>query len=345
MLFHCLGRVQRAVFLTIALATTSGFDALAADQAGASVVYDAELTDFDYPFAVSEFVLNSQRQSLVMRYMDVKPEAGATGKVAVLLHGKNFAGFYWREVAQDLLRSGYRVVIPDQIGFGKSSKPENYQYSFAQLALNTQNLLSAIGVMEYVLVGHSMGGMLATTMALDYPDKVSKLVLINPIGLEPYLSYVEIKDPQFFFVQEMAKTPDKIRDYQRKNYYDGEWKPAYEALIQPHLGWLNSKDKARVAWNNALTYMPIFAEDITARFSQLRTPTRLIIGTRDRTGPGRGWKKPGVTYQLGLYQQLGKAAAEAIPNAQLYELEGLGHMPQIEDFARFQPVFAKAMSR
>ena len=89
--------------------------------------------------------------------------------------------------------------------------------------------------------------------------------------------------------------------------------------------------------------MPIFAEDIASKFSKIDVPTHLIIGTRDRTGPGRNWKKDGVDHKLGQYQHLGKQAAQAIPNATLYELAGLGHMPQIEDYEKFKPVFLKSM--
>jgi pimeloyl-ACP methyl ester carboxylesterase len=60
--------------------------------------------------------------------MDVGPRLTSKGAV-VLLHGKNFAGFYWERIAHDLIQKGYRVIIPDQIGFGKSSKPENCKSS------------------------------------------------------------------------------------------------------------------------------------------------------------------------------------------------------------------------
>lgn len=307
-----------------------------------ALAFDAELSGFEYPFKVHTFEFSSQQQIVKMRYMDVGRNSDKNQKVAVLLHGKNFSGYYWEEVAALLLEHGYRVIIPDQIGFGKSSKPQHYQYSFAQMALNTQQLLKNREVEKYKVVGHSMGGMLATTLALTDPN-VSDLILINPIGLEPYLDYVQLKDPDFFYQMEINKTEEKIRNYQKANYYDGKWKPEYERLIQPHIGWLNGQDKKLIAWNNALTYMPIFAEDITAKFMKISVPTHLIIGTRDRTGPGRNWKKEGVTYKFGQYQQLGKEAAKAIPNAKLYELKGLGHMPQIEDYETFKPVFLKSM--
>lgn len=302
------------------------------------LVYDAMLTKFEYPFTVKTFSLRSQRQDLTMAYMDVNPTAK---KVVVLMHGKNFSGYYWERIARELKSKGYRVIIPDQIGFGKSSKPEHYQYSFYNLALNSAKLLDFLEISSFAVVGHSMGGMLATHFTYLYPKKVQKLVLLNPIGLEPYLQYAKFKDPDFFYSMEKIKTPEKMRAYQKKNYYDGKWRPAYEKLLEPHIGQMQGPDWERVAWNNALTYGPIFSEDITSKFSKIKTPTFLIIGTRDRTGPGRHWKKDGVKHQLGRYDQLGKAAAKAIKNAKLYELPGLGHMPQFEDYEKFLKAFSQ----
>jgi len=299
-------------------------------------VFDKELSSFNYPFDVKVFNLQSQNQTLKMRFMDIGDKKG---KVALLLHGKNFSGYYWQRIAQDLANRGYRVVIPDQIGFGKSSKPSYYQYSFSQLSLNTQLLLENLGIDTYTLVGHSMGGMLAVNMAYLYEKSVDKLVLINPIGLEPYLDYVKYKDTNFFYGREMNKTIEKIRAYQQKNYYAGKWAPEYENLLEPFKGWLNSNDWGIVAWNNALTYGPIFSEDITPLLSKITTPTHLIIGTRDRTGPGRGWMKDGADHKLGQYQILGMKAQEKIKNSKLYELPGLGHMPQFEDYAKFSSAF------
>ena len=309
-----------------------------ADLAKSSkLTFDAELSNFNYPFNVKSFNLHSQNQSLKMRYMDVGDKKSS--KVIVLLHGKNFAGFYWEKIAKELMTRGYRVIIPDQIGFGKSSKPHNYAFSFSQLALNTQSLLEHLGIKKYSVVGHSMGGMLAVNISYLYGDKVDKLILINPIGLEPYLDYVKFKDSDFFFKKELAKTVEKIRNYQKKNYYDGKWNDAYEKLLTPFKGWLNGNEWKYVAWNNALTYAPIFSEDIVSKFPKIKNETHLIIGTRDRTGPGRFWKKEGVKYKLGQYQYLGKQAHRKIKNSKLYELKGLGHMPHFEDYKRFSKVF------
>ncbi|WP_207234256.1 alpha/beta fold hydrolase [Pseudobacter ginsenosidimutans] len=118
-------------------------------------VLDIMLTNYDYPFEVHFLNLKSQNQELKMAYMDVHPRQ-ANGKTVVLLHGKNFNGAYWKGTVEALTAEGYRVVVPDQIGFGKSSKPEGYQFSFQQLAQNTKAVLDELKIDKICLLGHSM---------------------------------------------------------------------------------------------------------------------------------------------------------------------------------------------
>ena len=98
----------------------------------AALKYDGTLSEFPYPYAVKHFAVDSQGQSLDMGYMYL-PSA-ANKPVVVLMHDKNFNGAYWQSTAEHLHAQGYGVLIPDQIGFGKSSKPVDYQYSFSAFA-------------------------------------------------------------------------------------------------------------------------------------------------------------------------------------------------------------------
>ncbi|HEY1121931.1 MAG TPA: alpha/beta hydrolase, partial [Haloferula sp.] len=143
---------------------------------------DAGLTDFKYPFEVQELPLKEQGHELKMAYMDVKPSAAANGRPVLLLHGKNFSGAYWERTAKELSGRGFRVILPDQIGFGKSSKPTDIQYSFQMMAAHTKALLDHLGIDKATVVAHSMGGMVGTRFALMYPAVAEKLVLVNPIG-------------------------------------------------------------------------------------------------------------------------------------------------------------------
>lgn len=295
--------------------------------------FDAELSASKYPYPVAYFELATQRQKLRLAYMDVKPAATANGKTVLLLHGKNFSGAYWRKTIEVLAGRGYRVIAPDQIGFGKSSKPAGYQFSFQALAENTQALLASLGVERVSVVGHSMGGMLAVRLALMYPSQVEKLALVAPIGLEDWKrAGVKPRTVDDWYAAELKATPDSIREYQKKSYYGGQWKPEYEELIQLAAGSTHHSDYPKVAWCSALLYDMIWNQPIVYELPDLKVPTLLVIGLRDRTAVGSTWASPEVAAKLGDYTQLGKRAHAAIPSSRLVELPGIGHLPQVEAF-------------
>ncbi|MGA2795745.1 MAG: alpha/beta fold hydrolase, partial [Roseiarcus sp.] len=173
--------LSRCLFLTVAALLSCQ---AIADASKEGPAYGPELQGFDYPYPVKQFTFASQGQNLHMAYMDVSP-AAPRGAV-VLLHGKNFCGATWEATIKVLSDAGYRVVVPDQIGFCKSSKPAHYQFSFQQLARNTQAMLASLGVEKATIVGHSTGGMLGIRYALMYPEQVRQLVLVDPIGLEDW---------------------------------------------------------------------------------------------------------------------------------------------------------------
>jgi pimeloyl-ACP methyl ester carboxylesterase len=297
---------------------------------------DALLTTYDYPYPVSHYAFKAQGQDLDMAYMDVKPEGTPNGKTVVLLHGKNFGANYWKRTIKDLTAGGYRVIAPDQIGFGKSSKPEYLQFSFAALADWTNQLLDQAGVKTYDLVGHSMGGMLATRIALMYPDRVEKLALVNPIGLEDWKTMIPYASVDDWYERELKATPDTFRNYQKNVYFDGQWKPEYEELIEIPSGWTKGQDWPLIAWNSALLYDMIVNQPVVYEFKNLKMPTLLIIGTRDRTAIGRdAVKDETVKANMGRYDRLGKTIAQQIPNAKLVEFDNVGHMPQIEVYDKY----------
>lgn len=295
---------------------------------------DINLENYEYPFAVSYINLSAQQQSLKMAYMDVKP-GKPNGKTVVLLHGKNFNGAYWRETAKVLSDKGYRVVIPDQVGFGKSSKPPYFQYTFQQLAQHTKGLLDSLGIAKAAVLGHSMGGMLATRFALMYPETTWKLILENPIGLEDWKLKVPYQSVNDWYRRELGQSYDKIKNYQLKSYYDNQWKPAYDEWVNVLAGWTLNKDYSLIAWNAALTYDMIFTQPVVYELEKLKVPTLLIIGTRDRTALGKEHASAADQKTMGLYNELGKQTAAQIKGSVLKELDNVGHLPHIESFERF----------
>ncbi|WBL26827.1 alpha/beta fold hydrolase [Zunongwangia sp. HGR-M22] len=292
------------------------------------------LEDYEYPYPVSFYHFNAQQHEYKMAYMYIKPK-NDNGKTVTLLHGKNFNGAYWETTINALTKEGFNVLVPDQIGFGKSSKPEYFQYTFLQLAENTKGLIDSLGIKETTILGHSMGGMLATRFTLMYPEVTKNLVLVNPIGLEDWKLKVPYQSVDDWYKNEIGKTYEDIKSYQKESYYAGEWNEDYAKWAKLLAGWTLNEDYERIAWNAALTYDMVFTQPVVYEFSQIRVPTLLIIGTRDRTALGKNLVSKEVKAGMGLYDQLGKTTQKKIPNAKLVEIRNTGHLPHIEVFEKF----------
>jgi pimeloyl-ACP methyl ester carboxylesterase len=290
------------------------------------------MENYAYPFPVRYLDFEIEGQDVRMGYMDVKPAARANGETVVLMHGKNFFGAYWADTIRFLSRHGFRVVVPDQIGFGKSSKPDIY-YSFHLLAHNTRRLLDELNVDKAAVLGHSMGGMLAARFALMYPSVTAKLILENPIGLEDYRLKVPFKTMEALYQDVLGYTEESIRTYHKTYYVD--WKDEYETYVQVHYRWTLSGEYPRLAWASALTYQMVYTQPVVYEFPAIKTPTLLIIGQEDRTTLGRGELSQGVLATMGQYPQLGKKTAAAMQNAKLAELDNVGHIPHLEARQRF----------
>src|SRR5678810_684446 len=116
------------------------------------------LEDVPYPHPVKYMPLTLYSHDVRMAYMDVSPAAQANGRTVVLLHGMNFYGEYWSGTIDVLRKQGFRVVVPDQIGFGRSSKPI-IPYNFHDMAADTRRVLQQLKIERVMIVGHSMGGM------------------------------------------------------------------------------------------------------------------------------------------------------------------------------------------
>jgi pimeloyl-ACP methyl ester carboxylesterase len=293
--------------------------------------YGPELEGFDYPYPVKQFSFASQGQNLRMAYMDVAPTARARGTI-VLLHGKNFCGATWETSISVLSHAGYRVIVPDQIGFCKSSKPAAYQFTFQQLAHNTRALLVALGVEKATIVGHSTGGMLAIRYALTYPEAVRQLVLVDPIGLEDWKTKgVPSISVDEWAARELKTTAESLRAYEQATYYSGQWKPEYQRWVDMLAGMYRGPGRAAVAWDSALLDDMIYTQPVLYELGELAVPTLLFVGDKDNTALGKDLAPPQLGLRLGDYPTLGKNAVRLMTTAKLIEFPDLGHAPQMQD--------------
>ncbi|RYD79324.1 MAG: alpha/beta hydrolase, partial [Sphingobacteriales bacterium] len=213
--------------------------------------------------------------------------------------------------------------------------PFSYHYSFQQLAQNSKLLLDSLGIRSFCLLGHSMGGMLAARFALMYPGMVEKLVLENPIGLEDWKTVVAYTSVDKNYQSELKQDYETVKKYQLDNYYNGKWKDEYDEWVYLLTGWTKHPSYPTIAWNNALTSDMVFTQPVLYEFKNIKSPTLLMIGTRDRTAIGKNNAPDSIRKTLGQYQLLGKATQHKISGSKLVEFEDVGHLPHIESFDRF----------
>ena len=306
---------------------------------------DALLADFDYPHPVQRYNFQSQGQPVTMAYMDVRPTQ-PNGKTVVLLHGKNFCGATWEDTIGPLRDAGYRVIVPDQIGFCKSTKLQAYQFGLHQLAANTHALLASIGVERPIVVGHSMGGMLALRYALMYPRETTGLVVVNPIGLEDWKAKgVPFVPVDQLYERELKTSFESIKKYQQATYYGGEWKPTYDRWVKMLAGMYAGEGGKLVAWNQALTSDMVLSQPVIYEIDQIAVPTVLMIGQKDTTAIGKDRAPPEAAKTLGNYPELGRMAHARIKGSVLVAFVELGHSPQVQDPGRFNKALIEELAR
>lgn len=302
------------------------------------------LENWPYPYPVQYYSLIIEGELVRLGYMMIEPAGTPLGRNVVLLHGKNFSGNYWESTAKALAAAGFRVIIPDQIGFGKSSKPD-IAYSFDLLAETTAKLLDQLGAQKVALVGHSMGGMLAVRFARTYPERTTHLVLANPIGLEDYRLSIPPQSLESLLEEEMTLTaPEKIRAFY-KNYVV-DWKSeVFEPFVEVRMRLALSGEYPRWAKASARTYQMIYQQPVRYELNALHLPTLLVIGQKDRTVVGKSHATPEAIKQLGNYPALGKAAAKDIAGSELFEMENVGHIPHLEAPEAFQERLIKFLQK
>jgi len=322
--------------LAAALCLALPASALRAQNQQGNASFGTDLERFAYPWPVEHFAVTVGATPARMAYMDEQPET-PNGRTAVLLHGKNFCAATWEGTARALLEAGYRVVIPDEIGFCKSSKPREAQYTFAMLAHFTHELMTARGIGDAVVIGHSTGGMLAMHFALMFPDAVEQLVLVNPPGLTDRMAEGVPYVPLHELVEQERQTDfASIKGYQRDVYYHGQWEPRYDRWVTMLAGQYASDNGEDVAFAQAKLSEMILTQPVSHRLEQLSMPVMLMVGMLDTTTFGKGQAPQLVAERLRPIPDLAPEAAARLPDARLVTFPELGHSPQVEAPARFE---------
>jgi pimeloyl-ACP methyl ester carboxylesterase len=278
--------------------------------------------DVPYPYPTSVLPIQLYGQDLRISYMDVPPLGQPNGRTVVLLHGHNFAGFYFGGPIDAIRKEGFRVVVPDQIGYGRSSKPI-MPYNFSDMARNTRLILQSLKIDRAMVIGHSMGGMLAARFATQYPAMVERLVLYNPIGLVDSRFDRPLENANDAYKRILASSYDSVKTGLMRYvaHRPAAWNPQFESYTRVRYAWTLSADWPRLAMVQTLTGQVLYLDPVVADWAHIKAPT-LVFGGAEDILPG----------SAALFKERMKFVADTIPNGngRLHLIPDLGHVPHLE---------------
>jgi pimeloyl-ACP methyl ester carboxylesterase len=323
---------MRRILLAISAAALLVLPCLSASAAEREP-YGIGLEGFAYPYPVSMLPLVNDGEQVRMAYMDIAP-AQPNGRVVLLLHGRNFPSSYWAPVVKTLNDAGYRVVVPDQIGFGKSSKPLS-DLHFDTLARNTMALLDHLDIAKTDIVAHSLGGMLGVRIARAYPDRVTHLVLAAPIGLEDYRLYVPPTPTEKILENEDKLTADGYRKQLETNYSLKLPPDQVTPFIDARFNIKGSAEYPR--WLRAFvsSAQMIYREPVVHEIPLITEPTLFIMGSDDHNAPGRPNAPEALRSKMGHNAELAQALSAKMQNARAEVIPDAGHLVFLDAPTKF----------
>ena len=327
-------RIFRRIFLgAICAALLACSFAPASAELAEREPYGIDLEGFPYPYPVNLLPLVNDGEQLRMAYMDVAA-AKPNGRTVVLMHGRNFPSSYWAPVIRTLSNAGYRVVVPDQIGFGKSSKPSG-ELHFDTLARNTVALLDHLHIAKAEIVAHSMGGMIAVRIARAYPDRVAHLVLTAPIGLEDYRQYVPPTPTEKIMESEDKLTPEGYRRQLETNYALKMPPDEVTPFIDARFNLKESAEYPRWLRAYVNSGQMIYREPVVHEIPLITQPTLFIMGADDHNAPGRANAPEALRPKMGQNAALAQALAARMPDAHAEVIPNAGHIVFLDAPAKY----------
>ena len=286
---------QRLTTLAVALGILLVLSTTASAQATAPAIQDKTATIY----------------GAKIRYL----EAGS-GPVVILLHGLGADSSSWQSNITALAQK-YRVIAPDQIGFGKSDKPFiNYRVGTLVDFLN--GLMKELKVDRAALVGNSLGGFTAAAFALAYPEKVDKLVLVDAAGY----SVPKETDPRTFNVLNPS-TREGVKQVMSIVFYNKQLFANDVAVDALYTKKMQAGDGYTV---QMFIESILRGEDVLdGKLDKIKQPTLLVWGREDALTP----------------LALGERFNKDIKGSQLFILDKCGHVPQMEKAAEFNTALLK----
>ena len=239
-------------------------------------------------------------------------EAGS-GPVVVLLHGLADEAGVWQPVIAPLVQAGYRVIVPDQIGHGRSDKPL-LGYRLATFTDFIHAFLTELKIEKAILVGNSLGGWVGTDFAIRYPEKIAALVNVCGPGYADLPKMIEVSLDNLRLssrVQAKALIPYLFHDAEKWGTDE-----VVDGLI---LQRVINGDGHTI--DSFIESMHRGEDAVDGKLGQVKVPTFLLWGASDRIVPVK----------------IAERYHRDIRGSKMHVIPRCGHMPQVECPGDFTP--------
>lgn len=235
------------------------------------------------------------------------------GDVIVMLHGIPTWSYLYNRVVP-YLSPNVRVICPDLIGYGNSDQRDCFDRSIRAQAKMVAALLDALGIEKATVLGHDIGGGAALVFAIDYPERLEKLVLTNIVAYHtwPNAGMIELGDP--FWVE---REPADVVKFARERNFAGYDQPEIDVIFQPYM----SKTGMISLIRNASGLSTNHTMELVDLHSTIKARTLLLWGAKDE------WQEPWIADRL----------TQEIPDTKLVKVPSAGHWIQFDEpeiFAR-----------
>jgi pimeloyl-ACP methyl ester carboxylesterase len=250
-----------------------------------------------------------------------------TGSPLLFVHGLGSNLSLWRET-MDAFEDEHRVLALDLPGYGLSDK-DDVSGTMSFFADVVTDFLDERGLDEVTVVGVSMGGQVGLTLALQAPERVRRLVLVSPAGIEQFSpeEAAALKDAT---TAEgiINSTDDQVQQNVALNF--ASWSDEYDWLIEQRRALSERDDFPAYAEVNARSVAGMLEGDVRGRLGEIDVPTLALFGAGDKLIPNQYLHENMTT------KDVADRAEDVLPNATVHLVEDAGHLLMLEQPARFR---------
>ncbi|HAI75601.1 MAG TPA: alpha/beta hydrolase [Microscillaceae bacterium] len=277
-----------------------------------------------YPFATQTTTLAS---GITIAYAD----EGKGKQTLIFVHGLGSYLAAWKKNIP-ALAAHYRCIAIDLPGYGKSSKSSDYACDMQFYASVLADFVKQLQLTNVVLVGHSMGGQISLTAALNYPELFDKLVLIAPAGLETFQESQGALLKQFTQAAMIkATTDDKIMQNLALGFYENKTPDEALFMANDRIAIKQAPDFDAYCQCVERNVAGMLDQPVAARLPEIKQPVLLVFGNNDALIPNKL-----LNPQLTVYTVVEQALEDLSGAAKhiLILMPQAGHMVQFEQAER-----------